>query len=82
MHPAMRKLIAIKWNIYGKRGAIMDMVLNLGYTILWTVEAVTIPKHGSDVYHHPKNHAWRFIIIALIILFTLMEIIKLVLSKL
>ena len=73
MHPVMRRLIAVKWNIYGKTGAILDLFLNLIYTILLTVEGVTMPKHGHELYLPVGENIWRFTIGGLLILFTLTE---------
>jgi hypothetical protein len=81
MHPVMRRLIAVKWKIYGKRGAIMDMALNLIYTMLWTIIAVTTPRYGHDLYLPLEDNIWRFIIAGMIVLFTLMEIKRQVTSK-
>ncbi|XP_028398325.1 transient receptor potential cation channel subfamily A member 1-like [Dendronephthya gigantea] len=76
MHPVMRQLIAIKWKIYGKRGAIMDLALNLIYTILWTIEGVTMPKYCYELVYPVDDNIWRFIIDGFIILFTFWEIKK------
>ena len=81
MHPVMRKLIAVKWKIYGKRGAIIDMAFNLLYTILWTIESVTMPRHGHELFNPIHEQAWRLTLHAVIFLFTLMEIKKQVASK-
>ena len=78
----MRRLIAVKWNIYGKKGAILDVVLNLIYTILWTVEGVTLPKYGHELYLPVRKNIARIIISGLIILFTLAEIKRQVLREL
>ena len=59
----------------------MDLVLNLMYTILWTVEGVTMPRHGYELYHPPEENIWRLIISGILILCTLMEIKKQVTSK-
>ena len=59
----------------------MDLALNLVYTILWTVESVTMPKHGYELFLPLKENIWRLIISGIIILFTLMEIKKQVTSK-
>ena len=74
MHPVMHRLIAVKWKIYGKKGAILDLVLNLIYTILWTVECVSVPNDGHELYTPLKENIWRVAINAFVILFTLMEI--------
>ena len=59
----------------------MDLALNLVYTILWTVESVTMPKYGYELFLPLKENIWRLIISGIIILFTLMEIKKQVTSK-
>ncbi|XP_028398324.1 uncharacterized protein LOC114521948 [Dendronephthya gigantea] len=74
MHPVMRRLIAVKWKIYGKTGAFLDLGLNLIYTILWTVEGVTMPRNGHELYLPVRKNAWRYAVDSLILLFTLMEI--------
>jgi hypothetical protein len=82
MHPVMQRLISVKWQMYGKWGAILDLVINVVYTILWTVLAVTLPKYGRDLYLPHGETAWRLIIGILLILFTVLEIRKQVMSKL
>ena len=57
------------------------MAFNLFYTILWTVEAVTTPRHGSQLYEPLKENIDRLIINVFIVLITLMEITKKVTSK-
>ena len=81
MHPVMQRLIAMKWQIYGKWGAVLDLVVNLVYTILWTVFAVTLSRHGRDLYFPITSNIWRVIIDIFLILLTLVEIRKQILSK-
>ena len=81
MHPVMQRLVGVKWQCYGKRGAVYDIVLNLIYTTLWTVLAVTLPKHGRDLYIPLGANSWRLIIGIFLILLTVVEIRKQILSK-
>ena len=81
MHPVMQRLIGLKWNMYGKWGAILDLVMNLIYAILWTVLAVSLPSKGKDLYWPLVDQLWRVIIGILLILLTIMEIRKQILSK-
>jgi hypothetical protein len=81
MHPVMQRLIGVKWQMYGKWGAILDLVVNLIYTVLWTVLAVTLPNNGRDLYLPHGETAWRLTIGILLILFTVLEIRKQVVSK-
>ena len=81
MHPVMQRLIGVKWNMYGKWGAILDLVINLLYTILWTVLAVTLPNYGRDLYLPLGKNSWRLVIDIMIIFFTILEIRKQFLSE-
>ena len=81
MHPIMQRLIGVKWQMYGKWGAILDLIINLVYTVLWTVLAVTLPNNGRDLYLPHADTAWRLTIGILLILFTVLEIRKQVVSK-
>ena len=81
MHPVMQRLIGVKWNMYGKWGAILDLVINLLYTILWTVLGVTLPKEGQHLYTPLRDNVWRLILVAILILLTLVETRKQILSK-
>ena len=81
MHPVMQRLIGVKWKMYGKWGAILDLVINLIYTILWSVLGVTLSKSGKDLYSPLSSNVWRLIIVAIIILLTLVETRKQILSK-
>ena len=44
MHPVILRLIAIKWQLFGKMHAARNTAINLFYTILWTVLGVSVPK--------------------------------------
>ncbi|XP_028405944.1 uncharacterized protein LOC114528490 [Dendronephthya gigantea] len=80
MHPVMQRLIGVKWQMYGKWAAILDLVLNLLYTILWTILAVTLPRHGKDLYVPLVSNIWRIVIVGILILLTLNEIRKQILN--
>ena len=81
MHPVMQRLIAVKWKMYGKWGAIQDLVLNIVYTILWTVLAVTLPRYGRDLYLPIGKNSWRLVIGILLVIFTILEIRKQIIGK-
>ena len=81
LHPIMQRLITVKWQMYAKRSAVSDLVLNLLYTMIWTVIGVTIPRYGHELYFPLKDHIWRLVFAALVILLTLYEIKTQVQSK-
>ena len=43
IHPVMQRLLRIKWNLFGKRGAIKMFALNFLYTLNWTVLGLLVP---------------------------------------
>ena len=81
MHPVMQRLIAVKWKMYGKWGAVQDLVLNLLYTILWTILAVSLPKQGRDLYLPIAENSWRLVIGILLVIYTIVEIRKQVIGN-
>ena len=66
LHPVMQRLI----------------VLNLVYTILWSVIGVTLPKTGREMYEPLGENIWRLLIGISLILLTLWGIRVQVISKL
>lgn len=68
MHPVMQRLVALKWNQYGKFGTILDLVINLVYAILFTVFAVETPAVGQELYLPLRDKAWRLFLGLVLIL--------------
>ena len=48
MHPVILRLLRIKWNLFGKKGALKLFALNLLYTINWTILGLILP--GKNLY--------------------------------
>ncbi|XP_028405932.1 uncharacterized protein LOC114528470 isoform X2 [Dendronephthya gigantea] len=80
MHPVMQRLIGVKWQCYGKWGAVQDLALNLIYTTLWTLLAITLPKYGRDLYIPIGPNSWRLVVGIFLILLTIVEIRKQILN--
>ena len=76
MHPVIRRLISVKWRVFGKLGGIGALLLNLLYATLWTIMAVTIPTKGEDPYFPLPDKLWRWIIAVIIALLTIYEIVQ------
>jgi hypothetical protein len=70
MHPVMQRLVAIKWDQYGKFGTILDLCVNLVYAILFTVFAVGTPAVGEDLYLPLSDKGWRLFLGIVLILIT------------
>ena len=50
MHPVMKRLIRVKWDFFGKKGARMDLVLNIVFACLWTILGITMPLQADEMY--------------------------------
>ena len=81
LHPVMQRLITVKWQVYGKWGAVQGLVLNLLYAILWSGEGVTLPRYGRDLYVPLQDHVWRIAVGVLVIFLTIVEIKKQITSE-
>lgn len=63
MHPVILRLIAIKWQLFGKYHTALNTGMNLIYTILWTVLGVTMPKTKIKRYYTPvAANTWRIVL--------------------
>ena len=72
----MKRLIDVKWQKFGRQGAVSNLGLNLIYAILWTILAVTSPKDGDELYLPWSRKAWRLVISVVVCLMTIDEIRK------
>lgn len=60
MHPVILNLIQLKWNLFGKKHALLFLAINFIYTLIWTAIGITIPKKETVSYYSPVNkHWWR-----------------------
>ena len=63
MHPVILRLIAIKWQLFGKYHSIINTAFNLLYTLLWTTLGVTLPKTKVKNYYTPmSDNVWRIVL--------------------
>ncbi len=76
MHPVVQRLIDLKWNHYGKSGAIWDLMLNLGYAILWTIFSLALCHRARDLYLPLGSKGWLLGIVIAIVIMTTNEIRK------
>ncbi|XP_028402736.1 uncharacterized protein LOC114525550 isoform X2 [Dendronephthya gigantea] len=73
MHPVMQRLVAIKWDQYGKVWTILELAMNLVYAILFTVFAVRTPAVGKDLYLPLSDKAWRIVLGLILILINIYQ---------
>ena len=72
IHPAVRKLLEVKWKLFGRRHAIITNFFNIFYTILATVITFAIAFHPYDQQFTPwKKKWWKIFLSAIFILITL-----------
>ena len=76
MHPVVKRLIDLKWEHYGKAGAIYNLMLNLGYAILWTILSLALCYRAKDMYLPLGSKGWLLGIVIVILFMTGKEIKK------
>ena len=50
MHPVMKRLINVKWEFFGKKGAQIDLIVNVAFAFVWTIIGITIPLNAAQLY--------------------------------
>ncbi|XP_026858318.2 transient receptor potential channel pyrexia isoform X4 [Electrophorus electricus] len=75
MHPVVLKLIAVKWNLYGRLGAWILLLLNFLFIISWTVVAisVSVSREEGSRYIFPQDW-WRVVVVAVALGLTVLEV--------
>lgn len=71
MHPVIQRLIKVKWNYFGKRGAWIQVVVNLFFVLVWTVLGITTPSRAGELYEPIKEKWWRITLSIIGVLMTL-----------
>lgn len=75
MHPVVLKLITVKWNLYGRMGAWILLLLNFLFIVSWTTVAISVsvsPEEG-DRYVLPQDW-WRVLLVVLAMVLTVTEV--------
>ena len=70
MHPVFQRLLHVKWNLFGRSGSIQLLVLNLFYTLIWTILGLLMPRElpgkrsipGRN-YYVPVGENWGRLIL-------------------
>lgn len=76
MHPVMKRLIKTKWDIFGKKGARVDLVTNVIFAFVWTILGITMPLHADRLYSPLQNTWWRLLTALIAIFLTCLEVYK------
>ena len=63
VHPVILNLIQLKWDLFGKKNAILLLAVNAIYTLIWTAIGVTLPMdHATSFYSPLKEKWWRLLL--------------------
>ncbi|XP_030628244.1 transient receptor potential channel pyrexia [Chanos chanos] len=75
MHPVILKLIRVKWNLHGRSGAWLLLLLNFLFIVSWTTVAISVSVNHEDGHRYifPQDW-WRVFVVVLALLLTLSEI--------
>ncbi|KAI5108268.1 polycystin-2-like, partial [Silurus meridionalis] len=75
MHPVMLKLITVKWNLYGRLGAWILLLLNFLFIVSWTTVAISVSVSSDEEkrYVFPKDW-WRVIVVMIALGLTMLEV--------
>lgn len=74
MHPVFQRLIRVKWDYFGRSGTWIQMIMNLGFVLVWTVLAITLPDNTAAHYLPISRNWWRLGLEGIAVILTLVEI--------
>jgi hypothetical protein len=74
MHPVFQRLIKVKWSNFGRSGTWIQMFMNVGFVLVWTVLAITLPGNNDDHYIPMSKNWWRLGLESVAVALTLVEI--------
>ncbi|XP_063047327.1 transient receptor potential channel pyrexia [Engraulis encrasicolus] len=77
MHPVVLKLITVKWDLYGRLGAWILLVLNFLFILAWTTVAISVSvvRDKGKPYVFPEDW-WRVLVVVLALLLTGQEVFR------
>ena len=74
MHPVFQRLIKVKWDYFGRSGTWIQMIMNIGFVLVWTVLAITLPGNTDNHYLPIAKNWWRLGLEGIAVSLTLVEI--------
>ncbi|XP_053535569.1 transient receptor potential cation channel subfamily A member 1 isoform X2 [Ictalurus punctatus] len=75
MHPVVLKLITVKWNLYGRLGAWILLLLNFLFIVSWTTVAISVSVSSEEDkrYVFPQDW-WRVFVVMIALGLTVLEV--------
>ena len=58
MHPIFEKLIKVKWDKFGRKGAVKQLIINFLFVISWTTQALSEASETRNKYTLPDD-LWK-----------------------
>jgi len=62
MHPVFQRLLHVKWGLFGKFGSLINVSINLIYTLIWTFLGIFLPADPNAYYSPMKDNWWRLVL--------------------
>lgn len=86
MHPVFQRLIDVKWQQFGRRGVVLQLLVQLFYVFIWTALAVTLHLREDGNFYSPVSKYWWRIVLETIacsmtVYFILQEFLEISASK-
>jgi hypothetical protein len=86
MHPVFQRLIDVKWQQFGRRGVVLQLLVQLLYVFVWTALAVTLHIREDTNYYNPLSKYWwrivlETIVCSMTVYFILQEFLEISTSK-
>ncbi|XP_028846032.1 transient receptor potential channel pyrexia [Denticeps clupeoides] len=75
MHPVVLKLITVKWDLYGRLGAWILLLLNFLFIVAWTTVAISVSviRDEGRPYVFPEDW-WRVLVVVVALVLTVLEV--------
>ncbi|KAI6651977.1 Transient receptor potential channel pyrexia-like [Oopsacas minuta] len=75
LHPIFRKLLKVKWRMYGRAFAIFQLIFYLINLTFWSLFAIHPPKQEKYIYNLPTD-IWRIVVGFLCFAFLFFQIVE------
>ena len=65
-----QRLLYVKWQLFGKKGSVKLLILNMFYTLIWTILGILL-REGEHFYLPLKKCWWRIILEVIAVILTI-----------
>eukprot|EP00118_Oscarella_pearsei_P013731 m.112623 g.112623 ORF g.112623 m.112623 type:complete len:838 (+) comp37445_c0_seq1:51-2564(+) len=75
-HPVIKKLIDVKWNQFGRTGAILQLIIHMLFLTALTIYTVAVSYENKHNYLPLQDHWWRLFAAVIILGLFLFQVIE------